>query len=117
MNSQNFKNSIPVEFFINFLDQICVKEENYYILNKTSYKKSIFFNLMNEFINELTKFYHTSKQFYVNRVLTYNHFLTIIRQICNDLNIKYNSKVYYIKSRYDITYYIYYDCSGNVVNV
>ena len=52
-------------------------------------------------------YYHISKRKYLERKLTYNSFITVIRQICNFNKITYTSQLKYDKSTYDITYYIY----------
>ena len=59
------------------------------------------------FISELKEYYHKSKQFYINRDITYKNTLTIIRQILNSLCIPYTSKIIYNKSKYNINYIIY----------
>ena len=61
------------------------------------------------FIENLKQYYHNSKQFYLNRPITYKHFLTILRQVCNHLCIPYTSKILYNKSKYNIIYIIFLD--------
>ena len=46
MKSQVIKKDISKELFYNFLDTICIKESNFYILNNESYKKGVFNNLI-----------------------------------------------------------------------
>ena len=108
MSSQIFKNQIPKKLLFDFLDKICIKNKNYYILNKISYKKCEFLQLLDPFCSALLEFYHVSKQFYITRKQTYSSFVTIIRQICRLCNIDYISKIVYNKSNYDIVYNIYY---------
>lgn len=108
MSSQIFKNHIPNELLITLLDDIAIKIENGYILNNNSYKKGIFNETIIEFVNQCKPYYHLSKRKYLERKLTYNSFITIIRQICNHNNIKYTSQIKYDKSSYDINYYIYF---------
>ena len=107
MTSQIFKSNVPKETLIILLDNICNKNNNYYILNKTSYNKAKFLDLLEEFCNNILKHYHESKKKYVTRKLTYTSFLTIIRQICRINNINYSSKIQHNKSTYDIVYNIY----------
>lgn len=109
MVSQIFKKNIPIKIFIDFLDKICDKKDSTYLLNKSSFKKAEFHNLLESFLQQLLEYYHTSKQFYITRKLNYNYFLTIIRQICSNLNIKYESKISYIRSVYHTSYIIYVD--------
>jgi hypothetical protein len=107
MSSQIFKNSIPNQILIKLLDDIAVKTDKCYILNNNSYKKGVFNNLIINFIEECKPYYHLSKRKYLEKKLTYNSFITIIRQICNFNRITYTSQIKYDKSTYDIMYYIY----------
>lgn len=114
MVSQIFKKDIPIKLFINFIDKICDKKDNTYLLNKSSFKKAEFHNLLGAFLQELLEYYHNSKHFYITRKLNYNYFLTIIRQICSNLNIKYESKISYIRSVYHTSYIIYVDIDNDI---
>jgi len=107
MSSQIFKNAIPEQLFIKLLDDIAIRSEKCYVINNNSYKKGIFNDTINNFINECKPYYHLSKRKYLERKLTYNSFITIIRQICNFNKITYTSQIKYDKSSYDIIYYIY----------
>ena len=107
MKSQVFKKKLPNEILINFLEKICDKTDTYLLLNKAAYKKAEYFNYLQPFLDELKEYYYKSKQFYLTRKLTFFFFLTIIRQICNYSDIKYDMKVVYVKSEYDTNYYIY----------
>jgi hypothetical protein len=107
MSSQIFKNTIPNQTLIKLLDDIAIKTEKCYVLNNNSYKKGIFNESIVNFINECKSYYHLSKRKYLERKLTYNSFITIIRQICNFNKITYTSQIKYDKSTYDIIYYIY----------
>jgi len=107
MVSQIFKNNIPTNLLVTLLDDISIKTTNYYVLNLNSYKKGVFNDTIIIFINECKPFYHLSKLKYLDKKLTYNSFITIIRQICNFNNIIYTSQIKYDKSTYDIVYYIY----------
>lgn len=107
MTSQIFKNPIPNQLLIKLLDDIAVKTDKCYVLNKNSYKKGMFNDLIVNFIEECKPYYHLSKRKYLERKLRYNSFVTIIRQICNFNKITYTSHIKYDKSTYDIIYYIY----------
>jgi hypothetical protein len=108
MKSQIFKKNIPKEFLLNFLDKICLKNNNYYIINTISYNLSKYHSYLESFINDLKDYYHISKLNYINRTITYTRFLTIIRQISRHLNLTYKSSITYSKSNYNITYYLYF---------
>jgi hypothetical protein len=106
-SSQIFKSDIPINMLIQLFDKISVKYDNYYVLNNGAYKKGIFNGDIQQFIQDCIEYYYISKRKYLTRTLNYNHFVTIIRQICKHLNIKYTSKIKYEKSTYDIIYNIY----------
>ena len=108
MSHQIFKKKIPNELFFTLFDSICMKTEKYYMFNSESFKKGLFKEEIQKFIKECLPYYHISKQKYLERKLTYNSFITIIRQICNFNKISYTSQIKYDKSSYDIVYYIYY---------
>jgi len=106
--NQIFKTNIPNEILFNFLDSICIKNNKYYLLNNDSYKKCVFNNLNISFLETCKPYYYASKQKYLERKITYNNLITIIRQICNFNKIIYTSKIKYDKSSYSICYYIYF---------
>ena len=108
MSSQIFKEHIPNELFLKLLDDIAVKSDKCYVINNCAFKKGMFNNSITNFINECSPYYHISKRKYLERKLTYNTFITIIRQICNFNKITYTSQIKYDKSTYDIIYYIYF---------
>jgi hypothetical protein len=108
MSVQIFKHCVPNELLIKLLDDIAIKCDKCYVLNNNSYKKGIFNDIIQTFISKCMPYYHVSKQKYLERKLTYNSFITIIRQICNFNKITYTSQLKYEKSTYDIIYYIYF---------
>ncbi len=93
--SQIFKSNIPITMLIDLFEKICIKCDNHYILNNNAYKKGIFNGDVQQFLKDCTPYYYISKRKYLTRTLNYNHFITIIRQICKHLNIKYNTKIRY----------------------
>ena len=107
MSTQIFKKKIPNELFFNLLDKICLKNEKHYVININSFKKGVYNESIQQFLNDCKQYYYTSKQKYLERKLTYNTFTTIIRQICNFNKITYTSQIKYDKSTYDIVYYVY----------
>jgi hypothetical protein len=110
MVSQLFKKDIDNRKLWELLESICKKNDKYYLINKESFKRgSIFSKKINEFYDELSDYYHESKKYYVQDAVTYKKFCTIIRQLCKNNNILFQSKIKYMKSTYEIEYYIYYD--------
>ena len=108
MSLQIFKRQVPNELLIKLLNNIAIKNDKCYVLNNNSYKKGIFNDIISTFISECIPYYQISKRKYLERKLTYNSFITIIRQICNFNKITYKSQLKYDKSNYDIIYYIYF---------
>ena len=107
MTKQIIKKDIPIEILINLLKIICIKQNNYYIIDKISFKKAQYENLLEKFFFSLKEYYFNSKHFYLDRKITYPSFVTIIRHICKNNNISYISKIIYNKSSYEIHYFIY----------
>lgn len=107
MSTQIFKKDIPNELLFNLLDVICMKNEKHYVLNNESFKKGIYNESIVNFIEECKSYYHNSKKKYLEKKLTYNSFITIVRQICNYNKLTYTSQIKYNKSSYDIVYIIY----------
>jgi hypothetical protein len=108
MSNQIIKRSIPNEMLFDLLNEICVKNEKYYIFNNESFKRGIFKELIPNFIENCKPFYYLSKRKYLEKKLTYKSFITILRQICKHNNILYTSQIKYDKSTYNIIYNIYH---------
>jgi hypothetical protein len=108
MSNQLFKQNVPNELLFNLLDSICAKNDKHYILNNEAFKRGVFQESIPKFLTECSPYYHISKRKYLEKKLTYNSFITVLRQICNFNNITYTSQIKYDKSNYDIFYYIYF---------
>ena len=102
----NILYDISNNILYNFLDIYCIKEDNFYIINKYIYKQYEFNNKISEFYNILKHFYYNNKKIYLEREINYKNLITIIRQICKKNNIIYFKKIKYDKSNYNIVYYI-----------
>lgn len=112
-NNQIFKYFIPKKIILDFLNIIkyhndykLFKNENKFIINKIIYKKLIFNDNIDEFINNIKPYYNKKKIFYVDRKINYKSFLTIIRQVCKLCKIEYENKIKYNYSKYEIYYII-----------
>ena len=108
MSLQIFKQNIPNNLIFDLLEVICLKNEKYYTFNIESYKRGVYKEIIQQFIENCRPYYHISKLKYLDRKLTYNSFTTILRQICNSNKIIYTTKIKYDKSVYNILYYIYF---------
>ncbi len=106
--SQIFKNIAPLNILFNFLESVCVKTDTYYIFDNNAYKKAIIDKQIESFCSNILQYYHKSKQYYINRDITYIKFCTVIRQICKLHSVKFNTKIVYSKSKYNIPYHIYF---------
>ncbi len=108
MVSQIFKYKIPNEVLFDFLNNISIKTDKYYIVNFESFKKGNFNESIQAFYNTIKEYYYLSKRFYLERKNTYTNFTTVLRQICKFNEIPYTSQIKYDKSNYDIIYNIFY---------
>jgi hypothetical protein len=108
MTSQLFKENIPMPILYDFLEKICVNDSinHWFIFSKAAFKKAEIYNLLNKFKEAIKPYYHVSKQYYVDRDLTFIRFTTIIKQICHLNNNEIISKIVYNKSKYEMEYYI-----------
>jgi hypothetical protein len=87
-----------------FLNKFCIIENDIYTINKEIAKKYDYNNEIDVFFDNMKKYYRGSKKYFLLREYNYNNLLTILRQICNFLNIKYTKKIIYNKSTYNIIY-------------
>jgi hypothetical protein len=108
MSSQIFKNNIPNENLYELLEKICFKMENCYILNPDAFKKGVYNQDVQNFLEFCRPYYFISKRKYLDRKLIYTNFVTIIRQICNFNKIEYSTEIKYDKSNYSIIYFIFF---------
>ena len=106
--SQLFKTKISINILFDFLEKInCQKMENYYIVDITAYKRSIYIDALKPFLHELREFYHSSKYSYIDlETINQNKFNTIVRQICKFTNTQYTKRLRHDQSRYSVVYTI-----------
>lgn len=107
MLKQLFRKNVPNELLFNLLEQICLKTDKYYVLDHNAYRKMMFHNLEGAFKTALYEYYYPSKHFYIERTMTHNSLINIVRQICKSNNIMYASQIKYNESKYNIDYFIY----------
>jgi len=109
-NNQIFNFFININLlnvFFSFIKKINIKnDDNIIIIDKIIYKKIKYNGILDIFINKIKIYYNKNKLFYVNRTITYKNFLTIIRQICKLYNLKFENKIKYFNSTYEIYYII-----------
>ena len=111
--SQLFKNKMSIDVLFEFLEKInCQKTNNYYMVDVTAYKRSIFINALSGFLNELKEYYYSSKHNYIHlETMNQNKFNTVIRQICKHTNTPYDRKLRRDQSKYSVVYNIYFSPS------
>ena len=90
-----FKSSLDNFILMKLFQDTCIRSEidNSFIFNNESYKKGIFNQTIPQFVEKCKEHYLPSKHHYLERKITYNYFITILRQICKHNNIKYTSKI------------------------
>jgi hypothetical protein len=113
--SQLFKNKISIDLLLEFLEKInCQKMDNFYMVDITAYKRSIYINALKPFLSQLKEFYYPSKYNYINTEnMNQNKFNTIIRQICKYTNTHYEKKLRHDQSKYSVVYHIYFSSYSN----
>ena len=65
MSNQIFKKQIPNELLFNLFEVLCIKNEKYYLFTINSFKKGIFTQLINKFLEDCKPNYHISKYKYL----------------------------------------------------
>ena len=105
--NQIIKNKI--ECFNEFVISVGVKENNYIVINENVFKQALYNNLISPFYEKIDPHYYQSKKYYLQREITYNGFITILRQISKKNGVKYSSKIKYTNSKHSLEYYFYLD--------
>ena len=107
MRSQIFRKNFDKTPFLELIKKYSEKRKNQFIFNNISFKKSIFNNEIEPFIEDIKEYYYNAKKFYVERKMNYKNFATILRQICKFHNIPFTSNIKYYNSTYEIQYSIF----------
>jgi hypothetical protein len=108
MSGQIIKYQVPNNLLFDLLDEICLKTDNYYLVDMNAYRKMIFHRYHEKFCEDLKEYYYLGKRFYITREMTYKSFTNIVRQICKKNAILFTSQMKYNESKYNIDYMIYY---------
>ena len=61
MVSQIFKYKMPNEVLFDFLNNISMKYDKYFIVNLEAYKKGIFNDVISKFYEKIKEYYYLSK--------------------------------------------------------
>ena len=105
---QLFKKDPDYDLLKVILDDYCKKEKNYYVIDYVTYKKIIYNNFQDEWLELFKDYYHQSKYFYIERKFTYQSFMNIIKQLCKFFKIKYNSILDKNQNYKNLLYKIYF---------
>lgn len=103
---QIFKKIVDPCILFDFLKENSDEIDNYYVFSKMSYKKIFINNNIIPFFNTILPYYQESKKYFITRKMDYSKFTTIIRQLCNSMNINYSKEIIYNYSNYEIIYKI-----------
>lgn len=106
MSSQLFKEQVPYKLLCDLLDNNCERDGKFHVFSKICFRKALYHDRIKPFCQNLSTYYHLSKKYYVDRDMNFTRFTTVLRQLCKLHNVPYTSKIEYIKSTYDIIYYI-----------
>jgi len=108
--SQVFKKPIPKNILFHFLERIgCKKTDKFYIVDITAFKRAIYNNDLEMFIQSIKEYYYMSKLHYIDMThASYNKFNTIIRQLCKCNHIAFSKYIKYDKSTYSVVYNVHY---------
>ena len=106
MKNQIFKTIIQPDVLWDFLKENSEENEENYIFNKSVYKKALFRETITPFLEKMDIYYYDSKKYYIRRKMDYIKFITVIRQLCNSIDVKYETQLVYNNSTYEIVYTI-----------
>lgn len=101
-----FKGDFSHEILFKFLELYCEKIGKCYIFSQTAFEFAKKKGDVDKFCQTIRPFYYSSKLKYVDKVQKFTSFMTVIRQVCRYHQVGYTSKIKYIKSYYEIIYYI-----------
>ena len=106
MKHSIFTKEIPLAILWGFLDTVCKFHDTYYFIDKNVFIKMIYEEKQLPFIECLKGYYYKSKHSYLENMMDYNGFVTVIRQICKFHNHPYTTLKKYNHSNYTICYFI-----------
>ena len=99
-----FKTKVPLDYLLQFLDEICKSKGDFFMIDKIVYKLMMESKQNEVFIETIKPYYYDSKKYFVTRELTYSSFGNIIRQICNSHGHPFMTNKKYNHSEYTIRY-------------
>lgn len=108
VKNQILKERIP--FFNEYLLKFGTLENNYVMINPNNFKRSKYSEIINEFLDKVEPYYHSSKKKYINRNdINYMQFITVLRHISHMNDVFFNYKIKYTNSKHYMEYYFFFD--------
>ena len=114
---QLFKLMPPIDIFYKFLDLNFEYENNMYKVTEMFFNKCIYKNILTDFCEKISPFYHNSKQKFANINNDYTKFSTVIRHLSKLYEFEYKKNIKYDNSSYDIEYHIIIPRLSSVINI
>ena len=93
---------VPLNILYDFLEKVCAFETNIFIFDTSSFKKVIYMNLYEPFVESLKEYMKPMKYLhYKTKSLNYMLVVSILKEICKQqkLTIKRNQRNYLIEYR------------------
>lgn len=97
--------SKKIDFFEEWLNEMCEKKEDYYYINQEIFKSFLFKGQLEKYMKKMEPY--CVKHDYICEPYTYKRCMTLFRQICRKNGNCFEYKIRYIKSQYFIDYYFY----------
>ena len=107
MASCALKKIFPSDLLIAFLEPICSKTPEYYVVNYESYRRAMFTSHYRDFLEQIRPYYHSHRLYFIDREILYKNFLTTLRQICTFNEIPYRHIREFNHSKSKTTYHIH----------
>ncbi len=110
--SKHFKTPPSRSEFWNWLTQFCAESvdgrtgEGVVEVDEVSFRRGMYRNLIAPYWTQCRAHYHISKRHYLDRALTFSSFITVVRQLCNFLEIPYTYDVAYHQSKHHMVYHL-----------
>ena len=107
MVDQLVKTDIPVYIMLVFLDLYCDQTSTGHIFNRDAYKRAALRGGVERLTKALSRYYHSSKQYYLIRKHSFKTVATLMRQLCRHFQIPYATTIVYGGPSYSTVYMIY----------
>ena len=88
-----------------------------YKVTEMFFNKCIYKNILTDFCEKISPFYHNSKQKFANINNDYTKFSTVIRHLSKLYEFEYKKNIKYDNSSYDIEYHIIIPRLSSVINI